>query len=59
MLIVRDYNSIIYNINDEEKALFIEHLGRLDKTIEPGIKRYNWDKTEDKERFVGNCRKEC
>ena len=57
MLIVRDYNTIILTINDKEKSLFQEHLSSLDKQIEPGIKKYNWDKSDDK--FVIGCRREC
>lgn len=57
MLIVRDYNTIIYTINDKERSLFKEHLDNLDRQIEPGIKKYNWDKSDDK--FVIGCRREC
>ena len=58
MLIVRDYNNIIHTISDEdEKALFKEHLDLLDRTIEPGIKRYNWGAAAD--TFVYTCRRDC
>jgi len=57
MLIVRDYNTIIQTITDKERNLFREHLDSLDKQIEPGIKKYNWDKSDDK--FVISCRREC
>ncbi len=40
MLIVRDYNTIVHTISDKEKLLFKEHLDQLDRTIEPGIKRF-------------------
>lgn len=57
MLIVRDYNNIIYTINEDEKSLFKEHLDILDRTIEPGIRRHNWGSQAD--NFVYACRKEC
>lgn len=57
MLIVRDYNNIIHTINDKERLLFKEHLDMLDRTIEPGIKRYNWGTSAD--NFVYSCRREC
>jgi hypothetical protein len=57
MLIVRDYNNIIHNIDAVEKALFKEHMESLDKTIDPGIKRLNWSMQADV--FVANCKREC
>ncbi len=57
MLIVRDYNNIIYTITEKEKSLFKEHLDLLDRQIEPGIKRLNWGTAAD--NFVYSCRKEC
>jgi hypothetical protein len=57
MLIVRDYNNIKFTINDEEAALFSDHLNILEKTIEPGIRRHNWGSSVD--NFVYNCRREC
>jgi hypothetical protein len=57
MLIVRDYNTIMHTISDKEKLLFKEHLDLLDRTIEPGIKRYNWGAAAD--AFVYQCRREC
>jgi dynein heavy chain len=57
MLIVRDYNTIIYTINEKEKSLFKEHMDYLDKQIEIGIKKLTWDKEESK--FIMNCRREC
>jgi dynein heavy chain len=57
MLIVRDYNTIIHTISDKEKLLFKEHLDELDKTIEPGIKRFNWGAAADS--FVYTCRLQC
>lgn len=57
MLIVRDYNNIQHTINEEEAALFNDHLMYLEKTIEPGIRRHNWGSSVD--NFVYNCRREC
>lgn len=57
MLIVRDYNNIKFTINDQEAALFSDHLQYLEKTIEPGIRRHNWGSSVD--NFVYNCRREC
>lgn len=57
MLIVRDYNTIMHTISDKEKLLFKEHLDGLDRTIEPGIKRFNWGAAAD--AFVYTCRREC
>ena len=57
MLIVRDYNTIVHTISDKEKLLFKEHLDLLDRTIEPGIKRFNWGAAAD--AFVYTCRREC
>jgi dynein heavy chain len=57
MLIVRDYNTIIHTINEQEKSLFKEHLEMLDQPIEKGIKKLNWEKSDDK--FMMHCRKEC
>jgi hypothetical protein len=72
MLIVRDYNTIVHTIPEiekhkddknkeknvfQEKLLFKEHLDQLDRTIEPGIKRFNWGAAAD--AFVYTCRREC
>jgi hypothetical protein len=57
MLIVRDYNNIKYTINEKEQSLFSEHLGMLERTIEPGIRRHSWGSQVD--NFVYSCRKEC
>jgi hypothetical protein len=57
MLIVRDYNNIVHTISEKEKLLFKEHLDLLDRTIEPGIKRFNWGTAAD--AFVYTCRREC
>jgi hypothetical protein len=40
-----------------EKSLFSEHLDILDRTIAPGIGKYNWGSQAD--TFVYACRKEC
>jgi hypothetical protein len=47
MLIVRDYNNIIHTIDEGERPLFKDHLEILDRTIEPGIRRYNWGSQAD------------
>jgi Dynein heavy chain, N-terminal region 1 len=57
MLIVRDYNTIVHTISEKERLLFKEHLDLLDRTIEPGIKRFNWGAAAD--TFVTICRREC
>jgi hypothetical protein len=57
MLIVRDYNNIKHTINEKEQSLFSEHLGILERTIEPGIRRHNWGSQAD--NFVLACRGEC
>lgn len=57
MLIVRDYNTIIYTVSEKERHLFKEHLDMLDRTIEPGIRRHKWHTSAD--NFVYACRKEC
>jgi hypothetical protein len=57
MLIVRDYNNIKHTIEDKEMPLFAEHLGRLDQSILPGLRKYTWAASAD--AFVGHCRSEC
>ena len=58
MLIVRDYNTIIYTVNEKEKSLFKEHLDALDRTVAPGMSgRHNWGSQADS--FVFHCRSEC
>lgn len=57
MLIVRDYNTIVHTISEKERDLFKEHLDLLDRTIEPGIKKFNWGAAAD--TFVNICRREC
>lgn len=57
MLIVRDYNNIITLINVKETNLFSEHLKSLDKVIESGLTKINWQNNAD--QFVMQCRNEC
>jgi len=66
MLVVRDYNTIIDALDKEERKLFQKHLDQVDKELEPGIRKLNWDLKKQDNRnddgpkyFIGLCRLKC
>jgi len=59
MLVVRDYNSIVDELNDDERRLFAEHMKMVDRKIAPGLSKLNWAEKSVKEWFVRTCRQKC
>jgi hypothetical protein len=57
MLIVRDYNNIMFLINPKERALFNDHLTQLDRIIQPGLDKWEW--LNFNEGYVPQCRVNC
>jgi len=59
MLVVRDYNTIIDALSNEERRLFQEHLRRVDRKISPGLNKLSWAEKHIKDWFVKTCRTKC
>ena len=59
MLVVRDFNQICDALTATERALFSQHLKRIEKRLAPGLSKYSWTKKYIKEVFVKKCRAEC
>jgi|LauGreDrversion4_2_1035121.scaffolds.fasta_scaffold08726_11 hypothetical protein len=57
MLIVRDYNNIINLLAPYEINLFTDHLKLLDKQIENGLSKINWQNNAD--AYIIVCRNYC
>ncbi len=58
-LVVRDYNTIIKTLTNEERRLFSEHLRQLDRKISPGLSKLTWAHKHIKDYFVKQCREHC
>ena len=59
MTVVRDYNGIISALLPEERSLFAERIGYLDKKIHPGVTKLSWSSKGISEFFVKDCSKHC
>jgi dynein heavy chain len=59
MLVVRDYNEIMEQLDPDEKNLFQEHIKRLDKRVNAGLLRFTWASKGVIEWYVKDCRKQC
>ena len=56
MLVMRDYNHIISNLQSRERALFRERIRSLDKKLQPGFTKLTWESDGVLEYFVVECR---
>ena len=56
MLVVRDYNRVITELNQDEIGLFKERIKVLDKKVQPGLTRLNWSQNSFSEFYIGDCR---
>lgn len=59
MLVVRDYNAVISDLNAEERKLFQEHIRRLDRRIAPGLTKLTWASKGTIEWYVRDSCKTC
>ena len=59
MLIVRSYNDILRDINNEERRLFIDHIRRLDRRITQGMGKLTWSSKNMIEMYVRDCCGHC
>lgn len=57
LLVVRDYNTILETLNQEEHNLFKERIRFLDRKINPGLTNLTWASKGITEYFVKDCRK--
>ncbi len=56
LLVMRDYNHIIGNLQPRERALFRERIRSLDKKLQPGFTKLTWESDGVLEYFVVECR---
>lgn len=56
LLVIRDYNRIIAELNPEERALFKERIRFLDKKVHPGLTKLSWASKGVSEYYVNDCR---
>eukprot|EP01042_Synura_sphagnicola_P000546 gene546-588_t len=59
MQIVRSYNDIIRDINNEERRLFLDHIRRLDRRITQGMGKLTWTSKNMIELYVRDCCGHC
>ncbi|KAI9197259.1 dynein heavy chain and region D6 of dynein motor-domain-containing protein [Polychytrium aggregatum] len=57
LLVVRDYNSIIETLSQEEHWLFRERIRFLDRKINPGLTNLTWASKGITEYFIKECRR--
>ena len=56
MLVVRDYNRIITELNQDEIGLFKERIKVLDKKVQPGLTKLTWAVNSFSDFYIGDCR---
>lgn len=56
LLVVRDYNRIVFALSAEERELFKERIRSLDKKIYPGLTKLTWVAKGVSEYFLNECR---
>lgn len=59
MLIVRAYNDIIRDLNNEERRLFLDHMRKLDRRIGQGMTKLTWQNRNMIEIYVKDCCTHC
>lgn len=59
MLVVRDYNNIIKELNVFEEELFREHIDNINSSIFRGLKILRWSSQGTLDNFVKECRSKC
>jgi dynein heavy chain len=60
LLVVRDYNVIMDNLNDDEKRLFDYHINMLNKKLEPGWrKNIKWNNRGIVDGQLKDWRRQC
>ena len=52
MLVVRDYNRVITELNEDEIGLFKERIKVLDKKVHPGLTRLNWSQNSFSDFYI-------
>ncbi|KAI9101992.1 dynein heavy chain and region D6 of dynein motor-domain-containing protein [Phlyctochytrium arcticum] len=57
LLVVRDYNSIMETLSNEEHQLFRERIRFLDRKINPGLTSLTWASKGITDYFVKECRR--
>lgn len=57
LLVVRDYNSILGNLQPEDLKLFKERIKFLDRKVNPGLTTLTWASKGITDFFVKECRK--
>ncbi|GMH50243.1 hypothetical protein TrRE_jg3287 [Triparma retinervis] len=55
MLVVRAYNDILSDLSTDERRLFTDHIRRLDKRINQGLKQLTWASRGVTEYYVRDC----
>ena len=55
LLVVRDYNRILYTLDTKERALFRERIKSFDKKILPGMTKLTWA-SQNTDIFISECR---
>ena len=56
LLVVRDYNRIIQDLDEDEIGLFRERIKVLDKKVQPGLSKLNWSNGTGSEYYITDCR---
>lgn len=59
MLVVKAYNDIVHDIAADERRLFIDHIRKLDRRINPGLVKLTWQSKNMIEMYVRDCVNSC
>eukprot|EP00981_Chlorochromonas_danica_P004175 scaffold838_cov160-Ochromonas_danica.AAC.12 len=59
MLIVRAYNDIIRDINNDERRLFLDHIRKLDRRVGQGMSKITWQNRNMIDIYVKDCCGHC
>lgn len=59
MVVVRAYNDIVRDINQEERRLFLDHMRKLDRRIGQGLVKLTWQSKNMIEMYVRDCCTNC
>ncbi len=59
MLVVRSYNEIVRDIDQEHRRLFVDHMRKLDRRMNQGLNKLTWQSKNMIDMYVRDCLVAC
>ena len=59
MMVVREYNGILYKLAPQERRLFSERLHYLDRKMGPGMSKLTWNAKGQLDAFLKETKRHC